>query len=173
MSNEMSNEQIERACQRLSVPLVCVTNKNLMPQHLCEGGIVINLSDSVDAKGRELPGTHWTAVYVEKGKKGKWHGAYFDTFGAPPPVAVQQYLRPTVPYSFSCFDIQSVESGWCGTYCVLFLFFMSRNRCGSFEQRFLHFLQMWSSDNPTANLTLLKSYFKELRDAGETPATPP
>ncbi len=159
----MTNVQIEGACRRLSVPLVACCCKNLMPRHLREGGIVLNLSDDVDAHGRELPGTHWVAVYVEKGRKGKWMGAYFDTFGQPAPVAVQHYLRPTVPYFLSGADVQNIHGGWCGSYCVLFLYFMSHNRSVPFEKRYRSFMEMWSKD-PDANLTLLKSYFSEVRN---------
>jgi len=157
-----TNFQLEAACRRYSIPLVACANKNLLPRQLHEGGLIVNMEDDEDANGRELAGTHWVSVYVEKGKKGKWSGAYFDSFGRAPPVAVQQYLRATVPYCLSTVDIQNINSGFCGKYCLLFLLFMSRNRNVPFEQRFRNFLQLFDPRDPDANLRLLKSYLKDI-----------
>ncbi len=160
----MTNFQIEAACKKYAIPLVSCCNKNLLPRHIHEGGVIVNMQNDEDTHGRELEGTHWVAAYVEKGKKGKLSGAYFDSFGQPAPVAVQQYLRPTVPYYLAGVDTQNINSGWCGSYCVLFLLFMSRNRTVPFERRFRSFMQLFDTKDPDANLTLLKKYFSEVRD---------
>jgi hypothetical protein len=159
-----TNFQLEAACRKYGIPLVQCCNKNLIPRQLHEGGLIVNMEDDKDANGRELGGTHWVSVYAEKDKRGRLHGAYFDSFGQPAPVAVQQYLAPTVPYCLSTVDIQNINSGWCGSFCLLFLYYMSHYRSVPFEQRFLHFLQHFNPRDPDANLRLLKSYFSELRD---------
>jgi len=110
-SMSLTNVDIEEACQKYSIPLLGVYSKNRLPHHLREGGMILNLEDDVDDRGRSLPGSHWVAVWVEKSKKVGLKGTYFDPFGAPPPVAVQNYLLSCGAIKYNDRDIQNLIVG--------------------------------------------------------------
>jgi len=85
---------------------------------------------------------------------------FFDSFGQFPAQAIQTFLEPFKPYNINQHEIQSINSGFCGDYCVDFLQFMVRHRQSmpDINQRFDIFLKQFSQ-NPNKNLTILKSYF--------------
>ena len=79
--------------------------------------IVINMADS----GR--PGTHWVALH----QNGAY--TYFDSFGQPalPEVLkwvnnANKYKKKKKPLYHSNLQYQSLASGYCGEYCLLFIY---------------------------------------------------
>lgn len=63
-----------------------------------------------------LPGTHWTAIYV--GKRGE--AEYFDSFAAPPPPLIADYLRKYEPVYANPVSLQASTETNCGHYSVLY-----------------------------------------------------
>ena len=65
------------------------------------------------------PGTHWVAIYLDKGGIGE----YFDSFGLPPlHNEIIWSLRENCPlgYSHNPLTLQGVTSDTCGKYCIAY-----------------------------------------------------
>ena len=94
-------------------------------------GIIVNLADSTER------GTHWLAIYA-----GGKEAAYFDSFGIDPPIQVVKWIRragyPELIVNHK--EIQNINSGYCGSYCLYFIAFMFKNKQLPFKQRFEMFL---------------------------------
>ena len=74
--------------------------------------IIVNTDPST------LDGTHWTAIYLERGRPGE----FFDSFGRPPDLPVAEYLSTCCRnwiYNTRC--VQGLLSTLCGAYCVQYL----------------------------------------------------
>lgn len=139
----MTNWDLQNEAARRRLPLVGIYNKDQLPPNPQQGYYIINLQDDLDSMGNDLPGTHWTIVYIE----GK-HAVYFDSFGFAPPYQVQNFLKPFIPYPYNSQVIQSMRSTVCGKYVLYFMVFMSHNRTRihSLNRRFQAFLKLWSKD---------------------------
>ena len=74
---------------------------------------IVNLQNSVDGKGRPLPGTHWIAC----GKRGGDSWA-FDSYGMPPPLEVLRALEPYHSLASNKRDVQALDSVYCGDYAL-------------------------------------------------------
>ena len=112
--SETTNLQLEQLANQLNLNLIAVVCKNqLINIPFQYGSYVINMANSNQV------GTHWVAFYIEK-VNGKPKACYFDSFGAPAPIAVDNFLKPCYPYAINNKDIQSVLSGYCGIYCIYF-----------------------------------------------------
>lgn len=154
-----TNHELADICLANHIPLIGVFNKDEDLGKPTDGGYIINLSDSKDSQGRQLPGTHWTVFWIEKSKC-----AYFDSFGCPPPQAVQRFLRPFTRYPYCSFTIQNIESSVCGWYCIDFLAFMAKRNVSSVDKRFTAFLDRYSY-NPNHNRRLLEGYLDGVKGA--------
>lgn len=161
----LTNHQLVNISRREHIPLVGVYSKNQLPDEPdFEGGYIFNLSNDTDENGRSLPGTHWTCSYVEKDKKNKMKTIYYDSFGVGPPISVQNFLMKLTPYPYNNDDIQNINSGWCGLYCLYTIWFLSehKHKIPNLEDRYKLLLKQFK-DDPEKNLTLLKKYVKELK----------
>jgi len=147
----MTNIELEEETRKYGIPLVGIFNKDTLPKSPQNGGYIINLQDDYGSDGQDLSGTHWTAFYIE-GKK----VAYMDSFAFPPPIQVQNFLKPFIPYDYNDKQIQNVSSGHCGMYVISFLKFMTKNKQLPFNQRFQRFLSIYSN-NVLKNKTILYS----------------
>lgn len=65
-------------------------------------------------------GTHWVASYK---------GEYFDPFGLPPDV---QFIN----HDWQSIQIQDPKKGYCGTYCILWLWYAIRGDEDEFFDKF-------------------------------------
>jgi hypothetical protein len=83
-----------------------------LPKKLMHGGLVVN----TDA--RNMPGTHWNAIYVNKNGVGE----FFDSYGLPPIVPQhKKYLNMCKYWRNSPAQLQSMSSSVCGHYSILYL----------------------------------------------------
>lgn len=139
----MTNWDLENEAWRRRLPLVGIFNKDQLPATPRNGFYIINLQDDLDVYGNDLPGTHWTILYIE----GK-HAVYFDSFGFAPPYQVQNFLKPFIPYPYNTQVIQSMRSTVCGKYVLYFMIFMTRHRkrIVQLRRRFNAFLDLWNQD---------------------------
>ena len=150
----MTNKDLETKARQMKIPLVGVFSKDLLlTNKVCDGGYIINMQDSVDVSGEELPGTHWVCFFIERGK-----ACYFDSFGFNPPAEIQLFLKDYTPFPFNKKEIQNLHSGWCGDYCLFFLSFMFRHQHVKGLAKRLDMLCERFDDDPTKNLKLLKKY---------------
>ncbi len=85
-------------------------------------------------------GTHWVASYGDQ---------YFDPTGLPPDIQFTKYrhegLGSSLPgtsalgarsYQWSPYQVQSVDSSYCGQYCLLWLYHAIRNDIPRFYMEF-------------------------------------
>lgn len=116
------------------------------------GGYIINMADSNDGSN----GTHWVALWIDGSRMGAAKSRsrvakafYFDSFGVDMPTAVSQFINragmPTAVHSTK--EIQNINGGGCGQYCMLFLHQMSKQPRLKPEQRYANFLKMFSSQS--------------------------
>jgi len=129
----MTNHELENESQDIGIPLVGEFSKDRLPLHVYPGGYVINLQDHKAGEG-----THWVALVV-----GKKSTTYFDAFGFPPPQDVIHFIQNHVPIEWSGQQIQSIQSGVCGSYCLAFLYYVLLRK-GSLRG----FLRLFSTDPP-------------------------
>lgn len=158
----MTNIDLEERAKEIGIPLVGVFSKDQLPPIRRNGGYIINLQDANDENGKPLPGTHWTAFYIEGAGRCPT-AVYFDSFGVIAPAAVQHYLKPYRPWLYSQKQIQNIRSTICGYYALYFIWFMHRHRhkIPDLNKRFLAFLRLFSND-PEKNKTILERYLKPL-----------
>lgn len=124
-----TNSVIEAEAQRLGIPLHFCWHKDGFTKPTQDGLYIINLADS------GTPGTHWTALW----KEGKQY-CYFDSFGFPPPLEVEEWLPK---YLYNATVIQSPDDGGCGSYSLEFGEWMTRNAQMPINTRFQAFLNLW------------------------------
>ena len=106
----LSNIELEDAVKRLNIPdfrgCYCV---NTLPKVMLKNEYgILNLDNS---RGN---GTHWTAWYVNNGKK-----IYFDSYGVDPPLELIKYLGPSIYCSTE--SIQPKGTVVCGHLCLYVL----------------------------------------------------
>ena len=147
-----SDEQLENKADELRVNLVGIYSKDELPKYTQHGGYIFNLQDRINSAGEINSGSHWVACWIEKNT-----AIYFDSFGIGVPSNIQLFLSK-YDVIRSEHQIQNEESGWCGYYCLAFLFYMSHYK-GTVKQRFDRFLLLWSAF-PNENLSRLKAIFR-------------
>jgi hypothetical protein len=78
-----SNYDLVNLAQRMdNLPLVGVYSKKRLPKQKIKGLFIVNLDDDT--------GSHWTCFSnVPKSIY------YYDSYGAPPPIEVDQYIKAT------------------------------------------------------------------------------
>jgi hypothetical protein len=145
-----SQSELEDYARHLRIPLRAVFSKDTPPSHLRDGGYIINLEDQQDSHGRPLPGTHWTAFWVHHNQ-----GVYFDPFGLTPPAQVDRMLDGLDDAWYSDMEVQDVNRGYCGIYCLAFLHFMNQHPQFNLEERLDRFLLLWDRDTSKNEKRLL------------------
>lgn len=84
----------------------------------------------INTDSSNLPGQHWIAVYLRKGR-----AFVFDSFGESPPLKLQNWLNNRgLEWTCNLRRVQSPESTLCGAYCIYFLCFIT-----SYQLRDEHF----------------------------------
>ena len=123
-TNELSNVDIDHIMNHYKIPYHGCYIKNRLPKHLSNGAYVINLNGH----------SHWTAL-VKDGNK----VFYFDSFGFPPPMEVEERVGD---FTWSDKDIQAMSSSSCGWYCVSFIKFLYKKK--DKEKAFKDYLKLFS-----------------------------
>ena len=142
--------------RQLRIPLRFIGSKDeLKETRLQPGAYIVNLQDDLRADGVDLTGTHWVALWVERGS-----GVYFNSFGMAPPADIQLFAHKLQPFYYNMHQIQNIQSGHCGIYVLFFLYWMSQYQNVPLKKRFDNFLRLWSV-NPVENLTILKQHMKQ------------
>ena len=109
------------------LPLNGVYAKDTVPKRLYDSGYIVNMDTS------DQQGSHWVAFYI----KGK-HAIYFDSFGQPPPLEIAHALKP-YKLEINRRIIQNPSSGYCGAFCLVFIWFITLHTLKSFQK-------LWSPD---------------------------
>lgn len=154
-----TNLELEHLCSKFGINLISCCCKDDLPRQFHYGSFIINLANKGDT------GTHWVSFYTEK-NNGKPRAVYFDSFGCGAPLTVQKYLNPCIPYTCNDADLQNINGGYCGWYCLMFLEFMQNNKRNipDINKRFKAFLYKFKQRDPEANLTILKNRIKRIKN---------
>jgi hypothetical protein len=75
------------------------------------------ISFVINSERLHEPGEHWVAVYY----KSPNNGEYFDSYGGSPPALGFTKARLPGIRRWNRIKLQSMHSGVCGHYCVLFV----------------------------------------------------
>jgi hypothetical protein len=111
----LSNFQIIEKCIELKIKnFKGVFMRNELNKASRRGNecMVINTDHSLNE------GTHWTCLFIRNGTS-----YYFDSYGFPPTLEVQQYCKK--PRYYNTFPIQKFNEVICGHYCIYVLCKMS------------------------------------------------
>lgn len=154
-----TNFQLEDKLNKYGLDKMIVTTKDRLHQYVSRPrSAIVNLQDDYDSNGTDLNGTHWTACYIEDNKE----CCYFDPIGVAPPSEVQLYLYHYRPYPYSAQQVQDASRGWCGSYCLMFLWFMANNKqITDMSERLEKFLKLFLPSDLGKNEVLLKKYLGE------------
>jgi len=107
-----SKKDLKIIAKKLNIPVKIIWlkdyNKNdNSPQ-------ILNLGNDI------IGGSHWIAVYDNK---------YFDSFGFPPPPGLTHL-------EYIPFQIQDMDSKYCGQFCLLWLYYIIKNEQDQFYNLF-------------------------------------
>lgn len=140
MNNSFTtNEQLMHMAKKYDIPLNAVYMKDELKDITpLPGGYIINMQDSVDGNG-----THWVAVYNPRNYN---DSLYFDSFGIDPPVAIIEFMQKYSPNMIaSDKEIQNINSGFCGQYCLYFLHQMFHNK-GDIVKKYDRFIKTFKDN---------------------------
>jgi len=135
-NNELNNNQIDILMRRFKIPYHGCYIKDQLPRRLSNGIYIINLNGS----------SHWTAL-IKNGP----NYFYFDSFGMPSPIEVEDRING--PYSWSDIDIQALSSSSCGWFCVAFCRFMVHHHPN--DKSYKLFLHLFNKNNLHKNEAIL------------------
>src|SRR3989442_14514410 len=125
----LSNFQIIDQCKKFKIKhFKGVFMRNELPNDKisCNESFILNLDD------KDGNGTHWTCVFITD-KIGLTKSVknvvcyYFDSFGFPPPIEVNEYLRKFNKRYYNSFEIQKGNQVICGHFCIYMLIKLNKN----------------------------------------------
>lgn len=134
-----TNHQLEKLAKKFNIPLNAVVSKDqlnyMIPQ---KGGYIVNMEDSTEGDG-----SHWVSIWFNKIDE---PALYFDSFGIDPPIAIMDFMNQwNSKCIFSTKEIQNINSGFCGQYCLLFLHQMSKNK-GKLKNKYNNFINRFNDN---------------------------
>ena len=107
----------------------------------------------VNTKPRTNSGEHWLAIYYDK----NGHADFFDSYGHHPQYFfLDSFLNKTsTSWSFNKIRLQGLST-FCGYYCLLYLFFRSRQKSNIFFSFF--------NNNSLLNDKKITYYIKKFKE---------
>jgi len=153
--SETTNTYLINKCHLLHIPIQQVASKNQLKTFKVGYGSIINMADSNEE------GSHWVAVYPIDRR----NIYYFDSFGIIFPSIIPKLTKKYFKNGegdiiYNLKEIQHITSGFCGEYCILFLYYC--NKKGSIIKNINDFNNIWNDDN-TKNKRILLA---KLHDIG-------
>lgn len=113
-----SNFDLIHLAKALSIPLTAVIYKNDLLKFDPKkenNAFILDLHDDTDTSVG-----HWVALTKKNNKY-----TYFDSFGIIYPNIVKEFCKG-YPLEYNNKQIQSMNSEYCGQYCLMFLLMMDR-----------------------------------------------
>jgi hypothetical protein len=149
----LSNIDLLRISKNYKIKINAICFKNeLLNYQLKNGYYIINLANEQDDNN----GTHWCGIVVNIP-----NCIYFDSFGAPPPQEVINFLKPIkgVKLAFSNQIIQNIKSENCGYFVIAFFVFMKNTKSKDLFVKANEFFKIFRN-NTIYNDQLLLKYLK-------------
>ena len=140
-----SNIYLERKCEKFHIPveIMDINDLSILQPNMC---YIINLGNN----------SHWTALYIHDKAI-----IYHDSFGVVPPLKIikliQEYANEhgKINYHYNTKTIQNLESGYCGLYCFLFLYFMNKGN-ESYDEKLKNYQNQFSTNHEMNKRRLIK-----------------
>lgn len=114
-----SNIDLKKMAKKMNINVDAIIYKDEINKYDSkkDGSYIIDLHDQNDSSIG-----HWVSLY-KKGSK----CIYFDSFGIVPPITIIEFCKPyNIEHNNK--ELQSFNSGWCGSYCLMFLYNIQRGR---------------------------------------------
>mgnify|MGYP001763931094 CR=1 FL=1 len=109
--NRSSTNELYALANKLGLKNVIIIRKNKFNDYQKDyENIIMNLDDINN-------GSHWICVNTK-------HKIYFDSYNQPMPNIIPKDYKQ----ANSQFEIQSLRSEFCGQICVLFLYYLQKNK---------------------------------------------
>lgn len=109
--NRSSTNELYALANKLGLKNVIIIRKNKFNDYQKDyENIIMNLDDINN-------GSHWICVNTK-------HKIYFDSYNQPMPNIIPKDYKQ----ANSQFEIQSLNSEMCGQLCVLFLYYLQKNK---------------------------------------------
>jgi hypothetical protein len=109
--NRSSTNELYALANKLGLKNVIIIRKNKFNDYQKDyENIIMNLDDINN-------GSHWICVNTK-------HKIYFDSYNQPMPNIIPKDYKQ----ANSQFEIQSLKSEFCGQICVLFLYYLQKNK---------------------------------------------
>jgi len=171
----LTNADIWSLAKRMDVPLVFCDFKDQLKKTKLQynKSYIINLEDAYSKDGKRNQGSHYTCFQVNKHPNGEIEKFYFDSFGMPPPKAVEKFIGGQIPYNK--IDIQSLMNSACGWYCLALLHYVnaSQYRTQHLWTDLNNFMNMFDdlekSSDHLKNEWVLKNFFRSKDPSLRTP----
>ena len=171
----LTNDDIWSLAKKMNVPLVFCDFKDQLKKTKLQYGksYIINMEDAFSKDGKRNQGSHYTCFQVNKHPSGEIEKFYFDSFGMPPPKAVEKFIGGSIPYNNK--DIQSLMNSACGWYCLALLHYVnsSQHRTAHLWTDLNNFMDMFDdlekSTDHLKNEWVLKHFFRSSDPNKRTP----
>ena len=171
----LSNTECFELAKKMNVNLVFCNFKDKLKAHKLKYNCayILNLEDEFNEDGTRNSGSHYTAFQINKYPNGKTAGIYFDSFGAPQPDTLTEYLGGILPHNN--IDCQSLMSNACGFFCLAFLYYINSfpQRTGDLYTDANHFINLFEDLNVSRdhlkNEFILKHFFRSADPALRRP----
>jgi len=134
--SETTNVYLENKCNELHISVI-VCDITSLTELISGQNYILNLGNN----------SHWVGLACLDNSI-----YYFDSFGVPPPIRIMDLIKKLVcktskpiGYHYNTIQIQNLQSGYCGLYSLLFLYFMNRSK-GTTTSRFKRFQNLFDED---------------------------
>lgn len=153
----LSNYELFMMAEHYRLPLHNIYLRDQCPLKIKEGMYIYNLDDSK----QDIPyGTHWTCSIGDSKEL-----IYFDSFGAPPPVEIDKFLKSKYKhYGWNNWIVQNLKSEFCGFFCIaLFLYVQHyRDKYKSLMECVNDFINLFEDDT-TKSDKIIQLLFKHIK----------
>lgn len=146
----ISNFDLEDLANELNIQLEVVP-KDHLPTTPKYGNFIINLMDSGQS------GSHWVLLIARKTQS-----FYFDSFGAPPPIEVMNYIKliKTAHFGYNVSIIQDLKSSNCGFFCMSLLIYLKHNNNKNLYTDIQNYLDLYDDETMRNDGILRSIYYK-------------
>jgi len=162
----LTNTQVYELAEKMRVPLIFCDFKSKLKNKKLQynKSYVVNLEDEFDEDGQRNSGSHYVCFQINQYPNGKKESIYFDSFGAPQPDTITDFVGGIMPHNDK--DVQSLMNEACGWYCLAFLHYINAydGRKGDLYTDANHFISLFDDLNKSRdhlkNEFILKHFFR-------------
>jgi len=162
----LTNTQVWELAEKMRVPLCFCDFKSKLKNKKLQynKSYVVNMEDEFDEDGQRNSGSHYVCFQINQYPNGKKESIYFDSFGAPQPDTITEYVGGIMPHNDK--DVQSLMNEACGWYCLAFLHYINAydGKTGDLYTDANHFISLFDDLNKSRdhlkNEFILKHFFR-------------